>query len=161
MLKKVLVVLSLMSVTLSAANAPIMDTYYPERTKGVLEQVQEKGSSQVLCGRIKIKEGALPEVYQWFDTLNTRKNELIYAFAHEGVWLESVFLEKAEDGNYLIYYTRQDDLEKVYAVLAQMNLPIRLFHVECWKNCCEECTVLTPLFDLQRKDVYINSDKDL
>ena len=152
MFKKPLFFLSSMSIILSAQNTSIMETYYPERTKGVLEQAQEKASNQVLCGRIKIKDGALEDVYQWFDTLNSRKNELIYAFTHEGIWLESVFLEHAEDGDYLIYYARQDDLEKVYEVLAEMNLPIRLFHVECWKKCCEDCTVLTPLFDLQRED---------
>lgn len=127
-----------------------MNHYYPERTQGVLEQAREKGSNQVLCGRIKIKAGALEEVYQWFKTLTERKEELLEAFSHEGVWLESVFLERAQDGEYLIYYTRQDDLEKVYTTLAQMGLPIRLFHVECWKKCCEECVVLEPLFDLKR-----------
>ena len=127
------------------------DNYYPERTKGVLEQAQKNASNQVLCGRIKIKKGALPEVYEWFNTLKMRKEELLEAFAHEGLWLESVFLEHTKEDDYLIYYTRQDDLEKVYRVLAEMALPIRLFHVECWKKYCEECTVLTPLFDLQRQ----------
>ncbi len=127
-----------------------MNEYYETRTKGVLEQALEKGCSQVLCGRIKIKDGALKEVYHWFQTLKNRKKELLDAFSHEGVWLESVFLEHAKDGNYLIYYTRQNDLETVYAILGQLGLPIRLFHVECWKKCCEECIVLEPLFDLQR-----------
>ncbi len=45
---------------------------------------------------------------------------------------------------------RQDDIEKVYANLAKFQLPVRLFHVECWKKYCEECTVLEPIFDLQR-----------
>ena len=86
---------------------------YTPRTKGVLDQAKEKGCNEILCGRIKIKTGALPEVYQWFQTLKERKEELIQAFSYEGVWLE----------------------------------------VECWKNCCEECIVLEPLFDLQRKNV--------
>jgi|JI9StandDraft_1071089.scaffolds.fasta_scaffold04881_2 hypothetical protein len=128
------------------------ETYYSDRTKGVLQQAEKKGSSQVICGRIKIKEGALDKVYAWFNTLKERKEELLYAFSHEGIWLESVFLEETDDGDYLIYYTRQDDLEKVYRVLAEMQLPIRLFHVESWKNYCEACTVLEPLFDLYRKD---------
>jgi hypothetical protein len=137
-------------LTLQAHNAPPLDNYYPERTKGVLEQAQEKGCNQVLCGRIKIKAGALEEVREWFKILTDRKDELLYAFSQEGVWLESVFLEHAQDGDYLIYYTRQDDLEKVYTTLGKLGLPIRLFHVECWKKHCEECIVLEPLFDLQR-----------
>lgn len=132
-----------------AEETPVNE-YYENRTKGVLEQALEKGCNQVLCGRIKIKEGALDDVYDWFQTLKDRKDELIVAFTKESIWLESVFLEHAKDGDYLIYYSRQDDLAKVYEILGQLGLPIRLFHVECWKKCCEECIVLDPLFDLQR-----------
>lgn len=127
------------------------DEYYQTRTKGVLEQAHEKGCNRVLCGRIKIKEGAMQDVLLWFQTLKENKEALLEAFTKEGVWIESVFLEHAKDGDYLIYYTRQDDLEKLYSVLAQLQMPIRLFHVECWKKCCEECIVLDPLFDLQRE----------
>lgn len=143
-------VLFMVATRLIAMSDSVMENYYPERTKGVLEQAQEKGSNQVLCGRIKIRPESLGHVYEWFKVLRERKEELLYAFSQEGVWIESVFLEHAKDGDYLIYYTRQDDLAKVYATLGQMGLPIRLFHVECWKKCCEECTVLEPLFDMKR-----------
>ena len=43
------------SLRLMAMSDSVMENYYPERTKGVLEQAQEKGSNQVLCGRIKIR----------------------------------------------------------------------------------------------------------
>ncbi|HSW85891.1 MAG TPA: DUF6176 family protein [Rhabdochlamydiaceae bacterium] len=150
MSKFLLFFLTLLNVHLSAQNDDLMENYYPDRTQGVLEQALAKGSNQVLCGRIKIKEGALKEVHHWFNTLSERKEELIEAFTQEGVWLESVFLEHTQNGDYLIYYTRQDDLEKVYAIIALLELPVRLFHVECWKKYCEECIVLKPLFDLQR-----------
>lgn len=142
--------LALLALPLFAQDDLTTSNYYQSRTKGVLEQALEKGCNQVLCGRVKIKEGALGEVYKWFKTLTDRKSELLEAFAFEGVWLESVFLERTYEGDYLIYYTRQEDLEKVYATLAQMGLPIRLLHVEYWKTCCEECAVLEPLFDLRR-----------
>lgn len=129
----------------------LMEEYYPERTQGVLEQALAKNSRKILCGRIKIKEGTLGEVREWFKHLNAHREELLEAFALEGVWLESVFLEHTPQGDYLIYSMRQEDIEKVYAALAQHELPIRLFHVECWKKCCEECVVLEPLFDLERK----------
>lgn len=132
------------------AQESTMTDYYPSRTKSVLEQALEKNSRQVLCGRIKIKNGALPEVRQWFQTLNHRRAELLEAFELEGVKLESVFLEQTPEGDFLVYYMRQDDLEKVYENLARLKLPVRLFHVECWKQYCEECTVLEPLFDLSR-----------
>lgn len=128
----------------------LMDEYYPDRTKGVLEQAKAKGCDRFLCGRIKIKEGKLPEVYEWFNTLNARKAELIDAFRYEGVELETVFLERTKEGDFLIYYTRQESLEKVYTTLAKLGLPIRLLHVEYWQKCCEECMVLEPLFDLRR-----------
>src|SRR5262249_53296386 len=99
-------------------------------------------------GRIKIKEGALNEVRQWYQTLLQRKEELRDAFAQEGVILESVFLERTREGDFLIYYMRQDDIEKVYENLAKLQLPVRLFHIECCQKYCDECIVLEPLFDL-------------
>jgi hypothetical protein len=150
MFKVILCSMLILFPAIYAEEGQLMDDYYESRTDGVLEQALEKGCNQVLCGRIKIKDGALNEVKYWFQTLNSKKEELLYAFSQEGVWLESVFLEHAKDGDYLIYYTRQDDLKTVYEVLAKLGLPIRLFHVECWKKCCDECIVLEPLFDLQR-----------
>lgn len=135
---------------LMAADDAVMDHYYPNRTKTVLEQAEEFGCKRLLCGRIKIKAGELHHVRAWFQELQQRQQELLEAFAAEGVLLESVFLEKAADGDYLIYYMRHNDLATVYQVLAQLQLPVRLFHVECWKAYCEECVVLEPLFDLQR-----------
>jgi hypothetical protein len=128
----------------------LKEEYYPARTKGVLEQAIEMGCQQFLCGRIKIKEGALAEVRNWFQVLTERKEELKEAFALEEVWVESIFLEHAQDGDYLIYYMRQNDLERAFAALGKFGLPVRLFHVDHWKNCCHECVLLEPLFDLER-----------
>lgn len=128
----------------------LMEEYYPSRTKTVVEQALEHNCRQYLCGRIKIKEGALNEVRQWFQTLQNRKNELLEAFALEGVWLESVFLEHTNQGDFLVYYMRQDDIEKVYENLAKFQLPVRLFHIDCCQKYCNECIVLEPLFDLTR-----------
>lgn len=138
-------------VSILLMQSPLLsDSYYPKRTQGVVEQAIEKGCQQFLCGRIKIKEGALEEVKTWFETLSNRKEELINAFTLEGVWIESIFLEHAQDGPYLIYYMRQNDIEKAFDALGKHGLPVRLFHVEHWKKCCEECLLLDPLFDLER-----------
>jgi len=141
----------LLSSALLAHSALLTEEYYPSRTKGVLEQAVEKGCQQYLCGRIKIKEGSQEEVRHWFQVLNDRKDELIEAFALEEVWIESIFLEHAVDGDYLIYYMRQNDLEKAFTALGKFGLPIRLFHVDHWKKCCHECILLEPLFDLERQ----------
>lgn len=137
-------------ISLLLASPLLGKEYYQNRTKNVLEQANEYNCKQYLCGRIKIKEGALSEVREWFAALKLRKEELLEAFTLEGVWLESVFLEHTPEGDYLVYYMRQDDLEKVYENLAKFQLPIRLFHVECWKKHLDECQVLEPLFDLAR-----------
>jgi hypothetical protein len=142
------VALSLLALPLFADDT--MTEYYPERTQTMVEQALEKNCSKVLCGRIKIKEGCVTEVRKWFKTLQERQNELIEAFTVEGVWLESVFLEHTKDADYLVYYMRQDDIEKVYEQLAKYQMPVRLFHIECCKNYLDECVVLDPLFDLQR-----------
>lgn len=145
-------ILALSMLSASALQTTLMTEYYPERTQTVLEQVLAYNCRTIMCGRVKIKPGVLHEVRAWFETLKNSQSDLLEAFALEGVHVESVFLEHASDGDYLIYYMRQDDIEKVYEKLAQHQMPIRMFHVECWKKFCDGCTVLEPLFDLSRQN---------
>ncbi len=102
------------------------------------------GIHRVNCRRLKIKEGALDKVYAWFQALIERKDELYRAFEHEGIYLESVFLERGEDGDYLIYYSRHDHLDRAHTMVC---LPIRLFHFECQQKCTERGKELKILFD--------------
>ncbi len=67
--------------------------------------------TQVICKRIRLKPGSLPRVYEWAATLTQRRDEALATLKDQGVVVESAFLERAADGDFLVYYMRADDLE--------------------------------------------------
>lgn len=109
------------------------------------------GAEKVICVRALLKKDQVDAVRNWFHTLQHRKYEVLETFREEGVWVESVFLEKAGEDDYLIYYLRADDVQQAMAIFQKSSHPIDLFHKDCWKKYIEMATVLEPVFDLQRE----------
>jgi hypothetical protein len=62
--------------------------------------------SEVVCHRIKLRQGSLPRVREWARAICARRAEAIATLRDEGVTLESAFLEQTAEGHYLIYYMR-------------------------------------------------------
>ncbi|HEY0030228.1 MAG TPA: DUF6176 family protein [Bacteroidia bacterium] len=82
------------------------------------------------CVKIKIKEGMLSRVYEWKEFLNSNKEEVIESLRQEGVFLETVFLDKQGEDNYLIYYMRFRDEEKAKAAFSQSKLNVDKYHAQ-------------------------------
>jgi Family of unknown function (DUF6176) len=83
---------------------------------------------EIRCVRIKLKPNSLDRVHNWADELKCRKDEVLEALMAEGVTLEAAFLEKASDGDYLIYVIKADKLSKADNVTKKSNRPIDEFH---------------------------------
>ena len=58
------------------------------------------------CARVKIKDGCLDKAYEWAKELNNRSEEVYQTLRDENVYIESVFLEKTSEGNFLIYFMK-------------------------------------------------------
>ncbi len=71
-----------------------------------------ENGAEVDCVRMKLKPGSLERVREWQAELAGRQDEVLVTLVDEGVFIESVFLEWAIDGDYLIYYMRGRDLAK-------------------------------------------------
>lgn len=107
--------------------------------------------AKVICTRTKLKKGVLQDVRHWLKTLNDCKDEVIETFRDEGVWVESAFLEKVGEDDYLVYYMRADDVQQAKAVCQKSSHPIDHFHRECWRKFADTTSVLELAFDLQRE----------
>jgi hypothetical protein len=83
---------------------------------------------EIRCVRIKLKPNSLDRVHDWADDLKRRKTEVLEALMAEGMTLEAAFLEKASDGNYLIYVIKADKLANADTVTKKSNHPIDEFH---------------------------------
>ncbi len=102
---------------------------------------------EVACYRIKLNPGADPLVRDWSKRLNDEMPELKKLLRNEGMDVESVFLEKATDGDYLIYYVRSGDLKKTWAVAQASQHPIDIFHRKIMGQVCGDSVKLECLLD--------------
>ena len=79
-----------------------------------------------------------------------RKNETLESLKNEGVFVESVFLDKQGEDLYLIYYMKAENIARVYEVYGKSELAIDHYHKECWKIYCERGVILETLLDIDR-----------
>lgn len=94
----------------------------------------------------------LSKVYEWKKYLNNNKEEVIESLKQEGVFLESVFLDKQGDENYLIYYMKFQDQEKGKAAFENSKLNVDKYHAQFKKEVFEKSTELELLVE------FINFD---
>ena len=58
------------------------------------------------CIKIKLKPGSLERVRAWSRELESRREEALQTLRDEHVMIESVFLDRTAEGDYLIYYLK-------------------------------------------------------
>ncbi|MBX3033561.1 MAG: hypothetical protein KF865_06510 [Bdellovibrionaceae bacterium] len=102
---------------------------------------------EVACYRIKLKPNSIPLVREWAARLNGEMSEVKKLLSDEGMALESVFLEKGSDGDFLIYYLRSPDLKKTREVSQASQHPIDIYHRQVMKQIAESHAELECLLD--------------
>jgi hypothetical protein len=83
--------------------------------------------------------------------LAARRDEVLATLQDEGVTVESAFLERTADGDYLIYYMRAADRQRAAGAAAQSTHPIDQYHQSFKRETWEEATTLELLVDLEQK----------
>ena len=102
---------------------------------------------QVACYRIKLNPNSVPLVREWAARLNNEMTEVKKLLKEEGMSLESVFLEKGADGDFLVYYLRSPDLKKTREVSQASQHPIDIYHRQVMKQIAESHNELECLLD--------------
>jgi hypothetical protein len=102
--------------------------------------------SQLL--KIRIRPGKTGAVIDFLRSLKERQELSLDAMSREGMIVESMFLERRDEADYLYYYARARDLALASQLNMQANDPlaqeIRAFIVETWDHIASP----EPLFDL-------------
>jgi hypothetical protein len=98
--------------------------------------------------KIKIRPGKTAKVIEFLRTLRSRKDQSLAAMNREGMIIESMFLERRDDGDFLYYYAKARDLAQANLVNMQatdpLTLEIREFVMETWDHIVSP----EPLLDL-------------
>lgn len=103
---------------------------------------------EVRCIKVRLKKGSIDHVRDWFLTLVSRKNEVLETLRRESIIVESAFLDKIGDTDYLIYYIKSPDIKKSLEIFKNSCLPIDEFYKQKWRDLCEESIVLDVLLDV-------------
>lgn len=103
---------------------------------------------EVRCIKVKLKENSIDQVTDWFQELNARYLEVLESMQRENIVVESAFLDRQIDGDYLIYYIKSPNIKKALETFDQSSLPIDDFYKKKWSELCGNVDVLDTLLDL-------------
>jgi hypothetical protein len=112
----------------------------------VRDKLRNMYETQLL--KIKIRPGMTEKVVQFIQSLKEREEACIEGLRREGMIVESLFLERGEEFDYLYYYVKSKDLAHAYEINMQSSDPltceIRKFISDTWGTIASP----EPLLDL-------------
>lgn len=98
---------------------------------------------------IQLKLESMANVEAWQKELNARKDEAMETLKAEGVFVESWFHVELEGKDYLIAYTRAEDIAKAQDIAKNSSFPIDAMH-KAFKQNWERSYKAKLLVDLER-----------
>ena len=108
---------------------------------------------KTVCAKIKIKEDKISKIYEWKDYLSLHENEVLQSLKQEGVFLETVFLDKQGKDYFLIYFMKCQNLEKAKEAVKKSTLKVDEYHSQFKKEAWVERQELELLVDFINLDI--------
>ncbi len=102
------------------------------------------------CFLIKLKANSRDRVREWANTLNARKAEVLATLRDEEVIVESAFLYRSEDGDFLMYYVKAENLLKAQKVGKESRRAIDAYHQQFKRDTWDSTKELELLVDFER-----------
>ncbi len=100
--------------------------------------------------RIKLKPNSLDRVREWATEIMRRREEALATLRDETVVLESFFLERAADGDYLIGVMTAESFERSQEAVRGSTHAIDAYHQQFKRDAWESGEPLELLVDLNR-----------
>lgn len=93
--------------------------------------------SEIMLMKQKIEEGKMARLKEWMAEIRDREDEAIATLENEGMHSETAFIEQTDDGDYLIYYMKADDIDGVFEAFEQSSHDIDIEHQQVMKEVLE------------------------
>ncbi len=100
------------------------------------------------CVLIKLKPNSIDRVREWANTLNARKDEALATLRDEEVMIESAFLYRSEDGDFLVYYMKAENFQKAQKVAKESRHAIDDYHRQFKRDTWDSVEELELLLNL-------------
>ncbi|MCU0535601.1 MAG: DUF6176 family protein [Hydrococcus sp. Prado102] len=104
-------------------------------------------SDKTQCFKIKLKPGITDYVVFWIKNLSNQRDRIQQILSQKGIILESIFLEKSLEGDYLILYQKKEDLGRNNEVFNLFRVPFEPAIQQFINNTVEDVLPLKMLFD--------------
>src|SRR4051812_44086137 len=102
------------------------------------------------CVKIKLKPDSIEKARTWAKTINERLDEALQTLRDESVMLETVFLDRNSEGDFLIYLMKAESFEKAKEAVEHSAHTIDEYHQNFKHECWESGEKLEMLIDLDR-----------
>ncbi|MGH2585019.1 MAG: DUF6176 family protein [Dehalococcoidia bacterium] len=102
------------------------------------------------CVKIRLRPDSLERVRAWAEEMNRRRDEALATLVDEGVYVESVFLDRAGDGDFLIYYMKAESFGRATAAVQRSPHAIDAYHQQFKRDTWVSGQRLELLVDLTR-----------
>jgi len=70
--------------------------------------------AEVVLTKQRIEDGKTERLIEWMSEVREREDEVVETFRSEGMLTETAFLERTDDGDYLVYFMEAQDFDDVY-----------------------------------------------
>jgi L-rhamnose mutarotase len=102
------------------------------------------------CIRIRLKPGMTDKFVEWAKQVPTRMEEVKASMTEQGVLEQSIFLERAADGDFIVLYWKVVDAERARAIFQNSKRKIDLEMVEMIEKTWDRSQVsrLEPLMEV-------------
>jgi Family of unknown function (DUF6176) len=101
------------------------------------------------CARFRLRPGSVERVREWAAELNRRTDEVLATLRDERVAIESAFLDRASDGDFLAYYMRAASIEGARDTAARSTHAIDQYHRRLMEEVVESSERLELLIDFE------------
>jgi hypothetical protein len=98
--------------------------------------------------RIKLKPNSIDRVRAWAEEIMRREDEALETLRNEGVVLECFFLDRRDDGDYLISIMTTSDMKRSQAVGRESTHDIDAFHQAFKRDTWDSADPLEALVEL-------------
>jgi hypothetical protein len=105
---------------------------------------------ETCCVKIRLKPDSIEKVRTWAKTINERRDEALATLRDESVILETVFLDRTAEGDFLIYLMKAESFERSKAAVKNSVHAIDEYHQNFKRECWAGGKRLEMLVDLDR-----------
>lgn len=88
----------------------------------------------ISCVVIELKKDSLGRVREWAAFINQHREEALGTLKNEGVTIESFFLAKIEEKDYLVGFMRAKSMEKAHEAVKRSLSEIDAYHQQFKKD---------------------------